>query len=93
MSTTVRIDESDKDRLRRLQQRFEKVHGRVPTHQELLGMALAFVERNETSFIEEADWRPFTREEIRARAKRIQGNYGKWSAADIDTILYGGDRP
>ncbi len=90
MSTTVRIDEADKDRLRRLQQRFETMHGRTPTHQELLGKALAFAEQNEAAFVEQADWRPFTPAEIRKVAKRIQGRYGDWSASDIDRILYGG---
>lgn len=92
MSTTVRIEDADKDRLRKLQERFERKHGRIPTHQELLGLVIDHALADGDRFIERAVWRPLSPERILAMRKK-QGHYGGVGAADIDSVLYGGDRP
>lgn len=88
MSSTVRIEEEDKKRLRRLQDRWEKVRGARPSQKEILGRGLAYLEDHQESFLTEAAWTPFTEEEI-DRIEEQARNMGEWSARDHDEILYG----
>lgn len=88
MSSTIRIDEEDKDRLRRLQDAWARLHGERPSQTELLGRAPAFLEQNKETFLDEAGWDPLSDEEI----ERIQArsrDMGDWSAQEIDDVLYG----
>lgn len=87
MSSTVRIEEEDKDRLRRLQEAWAKLRGERPSQKELLGRGLAYLEKNQQDFLDEAGWVPRSEaeiEQIQARSRDM----GNWSAREIDDILY-----
>ncbi len=88
MSSTVRMEEADKRRLRQLQDDWERVRGERPSQKELLGLALEFLEENKETFIETAGWEPFTEEEVEAVEQRAL-HMGEWDARDIDEIVYG----
>lgn len=88
MSSTVRIDETDKERLRRLQEEWARLRGERPTQEELLGRALAYIEENKESFLDEIGWEPLSEEEeIEAICQRSRA-MGGWSAKDADEIIY-----
>lgn len=87
MSSTVRIDEEDKQRLRRLQEAWSRSRGQRPTQKELLGRGLAFLERHRERFLQEAGWEPFSEKEIEEIEGRSR-DMGDWSARDVDEILY-----
>jgi hypothetical protein len=88
VSSTVRIEEDAKDRLRRLQQAWAQTRGEQLSQKEMLGRGLAFLERHRDRFLQEAGWEPLSEEEIEAVEARAQP-MGDWSARDIDEILYG----
>lgn len=88
MSSTVRVDEADKERLRRLQDAWERLRGERPTQEELLGRGLAFLESHREAFLAEAAWTPLEDDEIDALEDRTR-DMGPWSARDHDEALYG----
>lgn len=88
MSSTVRMDASDKERLRRLQEAWERVRGWRPTQKELLARGLAFLEEHQDAFLAQAAWTPLDDGEIDALEARARDT-GAWSARDHDDILYG----
>ena len=88
MSTTIRIREEDKDRLRRLQEAWRRVRGQAPAQQELLGKGLEYLEEKTDDFIKRAAWQPLTEKEIRSLEGRAQ-HLGNWSVASLDDIVYG----
>lgn len=87
MSSTIRIDEDDKDRLRRLQDAWARLRGERPSQKELLGRGLAYLEENQQAFFDEAGWQPLSEEEIERVRARSQ-DMGDWSARDIDETVY-----
>jgi hypothetical protein len=88
MSSTVRMDEADKERLRRLQEAWERLRGERPSQKELLARGLAFLEEHQDAFLAEAAWTPLDDDEIDAIEDRARG-MGAWSARDHDDVLYG----
>ena len=91
MSTTIRVDDGDKDRLRRLQEEWRRVRGEEPSQQFVVGKALDYAERHRDAFIAEASWKLLTDEE-RRELRRLQGPYAIGGTSDIDDIVYG-ERP
>lgn len=92
MSTTIRIDEADKDRLRRLQDAWRRRFGTTPTHQELLGKALAFADERRGEFFDVQGWRPLSRAEIDRLVRRIPKHLGGALSTDIDSAVYDWER-
>lgn len=88
MSSTVRIDEEDKERLRRLQEAWGRVRGQRPTQKELLGKGLAYLERHREAFLQDAGWETLSGAEI-DRVEARSRDMGVWSARDIDETVYG----
>lgn len=87
MSSTVRIDEDDKDRLRRLQDAWSRVKGERVSQKELIGRILAYLEERQDEFLDEAGWEPLTDEEI-DRIEARSRDMGNWSSRDIDEAIY-----
>lgn len=90
MSSTVRMDASDKERLRRLQEAWERVRGQRPSQKELLARGLAFLEDHQDAFLAQAAWTPLDDEAIDAVEERAR-DMGSWSARDHDEVLYGSE--
>lgn len=88
MSSTVRIDPEDKDRLRRLQEAWARIRGDRPSQKELLGRGLAYLEEHREDFLDEAGWEPLSEDEI-DRVEARSRDMGDWSAEEIDEALYG----
>lgn len=91
MASTVRIGDEDKERLRRLQEAWRAARGERPTQQELLGRALAYLERHRDRFLAESAWTPLTPEQVRAARAHFVGSYGGLGATDVDDVVYGDD--
>lgn len=89
MTSTVRIDEEDKDRLKTLQDRWAAVHGQELSQKELLAKGLAYIWDHRDEFLMASGWRPLTSEEIDELWEDLVGHYGDWSSEDIDDIVYG----
>lgn len=88
MSSTIRIDEEAKQRLRRLQEAWARLRGDRPTQKELIGEGLAFLEDHRQAFLDEVGWEPFSLEEIEEVEQRAR-SMGDWSARDVDETVYG----
>ena len=88
MTSTVWISTAGKSRLRRLQDHWRSLRGKARSDSELLEATLAFVERHEEEFLQEAAWTPLSQADL-DRLKKMQGDYGTWSVADLDEIVYG----
>lgn len=93
MTSTVRIEEADKDRLKRLQQAWKRLKGEAPSQKELVGKVLAYAEAHEEEFLADAAWRPPTEAE-RAYWRRRIASLGGWEGPDatqVDEVVYGGE--
>jgi hypothetical protein len=88
MSTTIRISDEDKVRLKRLQDSWRSARGERPAQEELIGKVLGFVERHRHNFIAESTWRALKPSEIESM-RRLQGHYGDTAAERTDEIVYG----
>lgn len=88
MSTTVRIAQGDKARLRRLQALWRRLRGHEPNQQELLHRVIEYAERRQDDFLAESAWRPLTDEEFQFWRRKARP-LGDWSARDVDDIVYG----
>lgn len=89
MSTTIRIADEDKDRLRNLQEMWRKTRGEATSQQELVSLGLAYLQRHWEDFVQESAWRPRTPKEVRALEKDLVGPWSDGSPYDVDEILYG----
>lgn len=92
-ATTIRLDPLTKARLDRLQAELALQRGRRPSHADLVSEVLEFVEARKREFLRPRTWRPFTEAEVRALLRLPVRTGVRTSAADIDRVLYGGDRP
>lgn len=91
MTSTVRIEEADKDRLKRLQAAWKRLKGEAPSQTKLLGHVLAYLEDHEDDFLAHSAWRPLTDEQKRRWRERVR-DLGGWPATpveEIDAVVYG----
>lgn len=88
MSTTVRISNLAKARIRRLQERWRRARGEQPTQQSVLEKGLEYLEEHAGDFVSNGGWRPLTAEEIED-LRALQGDYGDLGLSEIDDVVYG----
>ncbi len=86
MSTTVRIEEGDRDRLRHLQLQWKELTGEDLPQQALLGLLIRHGEQDVGHLLDSL-WTPPGQAAIDAWEK-VQGDYGDLSS-NIDDTLYG----
>jgi len=87
MATTVRVEEA-KRRIRELQEAWHRARGGRPTQGELVGEAMAFLERHRDAFLAEAAWEPLRDDEIDDLAK-LRAAPGEEGDYDVDEVVYG----
>lgn len=90
MGSTVRIEDEDKARLRRLQEAWSRIHGERLSQKDVLGKGLEFLESHRDAFLQDAGWTPLSEEEIE-RVQARSRSMGDWSDRSIDETLYGPD--
>lgn len=92
MPSTVRLPDHAMERLRRLQDAWDRARGTRPNPEELLDRALAYLDGHPDDFLDPSVWRPLTPEEIGRLEAEFQVLSGDTGRYDIDEEVYGGSR-
>jgi hypothetical protein len=85
-ATTIKVDQSQKQRLDRLQARLQLIAGRRVTQSELLELLVRHAEGDPEALLR-GHWRPLTREEIE-KVLRTPMDLG-FQIGDVDEGVYG----
>jgi hypothetical protein len=91
-ATTVRVEETVKRELDRMQGLLQAETGERVSHSELLARLLAVARKHEAELFErpETEWRPPTREQLDRVLAKVKDWGVETDASKVDEALYGG---